>query len=74
LVKFASKILLKIFGIFNLGVGYIPWNAFSWIEKSEELGDTILQCKLSYVKKAKLAWNTTLWKREFSKSTQFEEM
>jgi len=60
LVKLASKILLKILGIFNWGMAYIPRNAFSQIEKSEELGDTILQCKLSYVRKAKLAWNATL--------------
>jgi hypothetical protein len=71
LVKLISKILLKILGIFNWGEGYIPWDA--WIEKSEELGDTF-QCKLFYVKKTKLAWNATLWKREFSKSTQLEEM
>jgi hypothetical protein len=46
LVKLASKNLLKILSIFNWGVGYILWNAFLWIEKNEELGDTILQCKL----------------------------
>jgi hypothetical protein len=51
LVKLTSKILLKILGISNWGVGYNPRYAFSWIEKSEELGNTILQCKLSYAEK-----------------------
>jgi hypothetical protein len=57
LVKFVSKILLKILGIYNWGVGYILWNAFSQIEKNEEFGDTIFQCKLFYVRKANLAWS-----------------
>jgi hypothetical protein len=61
LVKLASKILFKILSISNWGVKYIPRNAFSKIGKSEELGDTILQYKLSYVRKGKLAWNATLW-------------
>jgi hypothetical protein len=74
LVKLASKILLKILGISNWGVGYIPRNAFSQIEKSDELGNTILQCKLSYARKAKLAWNATLWEQESNKSIRLEEM
>ncbi len=74
MVKLASKILLKIFGISNWGVGYIPQDAFSRIEKSEELGYTIFQCKLSYAKKAKLTWNATLWEWESNKSIQLEEM
>jgi len=37
LVKFALKILLKFFGISNWGVGYIPGDAFSQIEKMENL-------------------------------------
>jgi hypothetical protein len=70
LVKLASKIMLKILGNFNWGVGYIPWDAFLWIEKNKELGDIILYCKLFYVRKA----NVTLWEWESNKSIQLEEM
>ncbi len=69
LVKLTSKILLKIFGISNWGVGYNPRYAFSRIGKSEKLGNTILQCKLSYARKTKMAWNATLWEQESNKST-----
>jgi hypothetical protein len=72
-IKLVSKILLKILNIFNWGVRYIFWIAFSWIEKNEELGDTILQCKLSHVKKVKVAWNLTLWEWESNKFMRLEK-
>jgi len=70
LLKLALKIMLKILGNSNWGVVYIPWDAFLWIEKNEELGDIIFYCKLFYVRKA----NVTLWEWESNKSIQLEEM
>jgi hypothetical protein len=41
LAKLASKIFLKILGIFYWGMGYILQDAFSQIEKNKVLGDII---------------------------------
>ncbi len=51
-----EKVLPTTFDVYSLpppqiakkGMGYIPQDAFSWIEKNEKPSDTILQCKLSY--------------------------
>lgn len=54
LVKFDYEQLLKILEISTLNVGNIPKNAFSQMEKDEDLGDVIIQCKLRYVKKIRV--------------------
>jgi len=39
----------------------MPFEFFSNIKKDEVLVDTIFQCKLFYVERAKVAKNVTLW-------------
>jgi len=38
-----------------------PLKCLFTIEKDEVLANTIFQFRLAYVKKAKVAWNVTLW-------------
>lgn len=64
-VKFDYEQLLKILEISTSNVGNIPKNAFSQMEKDEDLGDVIIQCKFNYVKKTKVVgdkkFNKTMW-------------
>jgi hypothetical protein len=64
LVKFDYEQLLKILEISTSNKGNIPKNAFSRMEKDEDLGDVIIQCKLSDVKKTRV-----LGANEFNKTT-----
>jgi hypothetical protein len=74
LVKFASKILLKILSISNWGVRYILRDAFSQIEKMKNLVTPSFNVSYLYVRRAKVAWNATLWEQKSYKSTQLEKM
>jgi hypothetical protein len=53
--------------ILRWGIKCILGNTFSQIEKGEFFVDTITQCKLSYVERAKVAWNVTSRKQESNK-------
>ncbi len=74
LVKLVYKLMLQIFGISRWVMGCIFRNASSLIEKDEVLINTIFQCKLSYVKRAKVVWNVTLWEQESNKSIKVKDM
>jgi hypothetical protein len=67
LIKLTSKHLLQIMSILRWGIKCILGNTFSQIEKGEFFVDTITQCKLSYVERAKVAWNVTSRKQESNK-------
>jgi hypothetical protein len=56
-VRFTFNKLLHIIGIPMWGVGCIPCNAFSWIEKDGDIDETIQMSKVDYTKLFKLAWD-----------------
>jgi hypothetical protein len=56
------------------GYSSIPQDAFSCLEKDEDLRDAIILYKAIYARKVKVAWYTTLWYLEFSKTTHAQEM
>jgi hypothetical protein len=74
LIKLISKHLLQIIGILRWAIKCIPWNTFSQIEMGEIFVDTVIRCKLSYVRKAKIAWNVTSRKQESNKSIWVKKM
>lgn len=69
-----SKKLLHIIGIFMWEVEFIPGNTFSWIEKDDDLVETIRMTKVSYEKPFKLAWDAYNWNFESTKAKREKEM
>jgi len=49
LVKLASEQLLKVLGLNAWGVGSVPRNAASWMEKDEDLQGIIRSTRYAYV-------------------------
>jgi hypothetical protein len=50
----------KLLGVINIpkwGVGFIPHNAFSRIEKDDDLVEIIQMGKVGYAKPLRLAWD-----------------
>ncbi|CAM6028974.1 unnamed protein product [Sphagnum balticum] len=59
-VKVAQDHLLQIFGIPTWRYGTIPQDAFSHLEKDEDLEDAITSSKTTSTRKAMVAWDATL--------------
>jgi len=66
LMRFISCKLIGIIDILMWGVGFIPRNVFSWIEKDDDLAKTISisMNKVGYAKPLKLAWDAHNWNLE----------
>lgn len=70
LIKLTSEHLFKILKIFCWGIGNIPRNSFSQIEKDNKLGNKITKCsKFAYAKKAKATWDATWWEHKSNTAT-----
>jgi len=61
LVRLAFKILLGIIGILAWGVGSIPQNAWTPLEKDENLIETIWATRVVHAKPLKIAWGVRNW-------------
>ncbi len=55
-MKLTYNRLLNLIGILGWGVGFIPPNAFSWIEKDGDLVGIIHVSKVGYANPFKVAW------------------
>ncbi len=56
-IRFTFNKLLHIIGIPMWGMGFTPCNAFSRIEKDDDLDETIQMSKVGYTTPFKLAWD-----------------
>jgi hypothetical protein len=61
--------LLWILRIQAWGYGNIVQDAFSHLEKDEDLGDAIISSKIIFTKKVKVAQDPILWEWESIKTT-----
>ncbi len=74
LVKLTSKKLLKVFGLNAWGVGSVPRNAASQMEKDEDLQGMIRSTRCVYARQLKTAWDVNNWDRESSKTSQTKQL
>ncbi len=70
LVILASEQLLKVLGLNAWGVGSVPRNATSWMEKDEDLQGMIRSTRCVYARQLKTAWDVKYWDRESNKTSR----
>jgi hypothetical protein len=61
LVKLASEPLLKVLGLNAWGVGSVPRDATSRMEKDEDLQGMIRSTRCVYARQLKMAWDVKYW-------------
>jgi hypothetical protein len=61
LVELALEQLLKVLGLNAWGVGSVPQNATSWMEKDEDLQGMIRSTRCVYTRQLKTAWDVKYW-------------
>jgi hypothetical protein len=61
LVKLASEQLLKVLGLTAWGVGSVPRDATSRMEKDEDLQGIIRSTRCAYARQLKTAWDAKYW-------------
>jgi hypothetical protein len=66
--------LLGIIGILAWGVGFIPQNAWAWLEKDDNLVEAIWTSGIAYAKPLKIAWGAWNWTLDSNKCNQTKEM
>jgi hypothetical protein len=69
LVKLASKQLLKVLGFNVWGVGSVPQDATSRMEKDEDLQGMIRSTHSVYAGQLKTTWDVKNWDRESSQTS-----
>ncbi len=74
LVKVVQDHSLQILSIPTWRYDTIPQDAFSHLQKDEDLKDAITSSRTTSTKKAKVAWDATLWDQETSKTTHAQEI
>ncbi len=74
LVKLASKQLLKVLGLNVWGLGSVPRDATSRMEKDEDLQGMIRFTCCVYARQLKTAWDVKNWDREFSKTSRTKQL
>ncbi len=74
LVKLASEQLLKMLGLNAWGVGSVPRDAASRMEKDEDLQGMIRSTRCVYARQLKTAWDVKNWDRESSKTRQTKQL
>jgi hypothetical protein len=74
LVKLALEQLLKVLGLNGWGVGSVPRDATSRMEKDEDLQGMIRSTRCVYAQQLKKAWDVKIWDREFSKISQTKQL
>jgi hypothetical protein len=74
LVKLASEQLLKVLGLNAWGVGSVPRDATSQMEKDEHLQGMIRSTHCVYAQQLKTAWDVKIWDRESSKTSRTKQL
>jgi hypothetical protein len=78
LSTFIDKVVFdKFLGIMSIpkwSVGFILYNALSWIEKDDDLAEIIWMSKVGYANPFKLAWDAWNWNLESTKGKREKEM
>ncbi len=70
LVKLASEQLLKVLGLNAWGMGSVPRDATSRMEKDEDLQGMIQSTRCVYERQLKTAWDVKYWDRESNKTSR----
>jgi len=70
LVKLASKQLLKVLGLNVWGMGSVPRDASSRMEKDEDLQGMIRSTRCLYARQLKTAWDVKYWDRKSNKTSR----
>jgi hypothetical protein len=73
LVKLASEQLLKVLGLNAWGVGSVPRDATSRIEKDEDLQGMIRSTCCVYARQLKMTWDVINWDRKSSKTSRTKQ-
>jgi hypothetical protein len=74
LVKLASEPLLKVLGLNAWGVGSVPRDATSRMEKDEDLQGMIRSTRCVYARQLKTAWDVKYWDRESNKTSRTKQL
>jgi len=74
LVRLASEPLLKVLDLNAWGVGSVPRNATSRMDKDEDLQGMIRSTRCVYARQLKTAWDVKSWDREFSKTSRTKQL
>ncbi len=74
LVKLASKQLLKVLGFNARGVGSVPRDATSRMEKDEDLQGMIRSTRCVYAWQLKTTWDVKNWDRESNKISRTKQL
>jgi len=74
LVKLASKQLLQVLGFNVWGVGNVPRNVTSQMEKDEDLQEMIRSTRLVYARRLKMAMDVKNWDRKSSQANRTKQL
>jgi hypothetical protein len=74
LVKLASEELLKVLGLNAWGVGSVPRDAASWMEKDEDLQGMIRSTHYVYARQLKTAWDVKNWDQKSNKTSRTKQL
>jgi hypothetical protein len=74
LVRLASEPLLKVLGLNAWGVGSVPRDATSRMEKDEDLQGMIRSTRYVYARQLKTAWDVKYWDRESNKTSRTKQL
>jgi len=74
LVKLALKQLLKMLGLTTCGVGSVPRDAASQMEKDEDLQGIIRSTRCTYAQQLKTTWDVKYWDRESNKTSRTKQL
>jgi hypothetical protein len=65
---------LKVLGLNAWGVGSVPRDVASRMEKDEDLQRMIRSTRCVYARQLKMAWDVKNWDRESSKTNQTKQL
>jgi len=74
LVRLASQQLLKVLGLNAWGVGNVPRDATSRMEKDEDLQGMIRSTHCVYARQLKTAWDVKYWDQKSSKTSRTKQL
>jgi L-rhamnose isomerase len=70
LVKLALEQLLEVLGLNAWGMGSMPQDATSLMEKDEDLQEMIRSTRCVYAQQLRMTWDVKNWDRESSKASR----
>ncbi len=74
MVRFVLEQLLKVLGLNARGVGSVPRNATSRMEKDEDLQGMIRSTRCVYARQLKTTWDVKYWDRKSSKTSRTKQL